>query len=957
MKQPTRIRPWSFALFAVAALALALVFFLGNPRPQRVSLAEALSELQEEHEPEMDAAGEEEDDWRGRAEFDWYRLRDPQTGQIPRGIRTRELAYAQTLPNRERSLKQGRRQIATQEWSARGPFNVGGRTRALAVDIANHERVLAGGVSGGMWISEDAGATWSMTTEIAEIPSVTCLAQDAREGHTDTWYYGTGEYRGSAARSINSRVPQYTGNGIFKSTDGGLSWTLLPSTTSPVNEFDSAFDVVFDLAVNPANTDQDEVWAACYASIYHSLDGGDTWDLVLGDPNSGQLAWTDVEVGSDGTVWATLASGNPDGGVWRKLPGSDTFEEMTPADFPDNYNRVVIGIAPANEEIVYFLGETPGAGYDGTGGWHSLWKYDGSSGVAVWTNLSPNLPNLSSEVQLPFGYDYASQGGYNMVVATYPTDPDIVYIGGTSLFRSTDGFSTTENTEWIGGYNYYYGVLDPPEGSDISYPQHHADVHNLAFDPTDPDVLYCSHDGGLSKTTDALAVPGPTTPFPWDYIEGYVTTQFYWVAVDPITPEDPKIIGGMQDNGSWITGGPNFGDDWIKMYGGDGMACDAGAAEQADWRSWYVTTQYGGTFLRIVLDSENNFVDYHWFQPTGADFERWITPFRLSPTNHVSMVMADVNSVFYTSGLADVTPLQRVSGSTLPNQWVTAVAMGPEPDNRLYYGSMNPDNPDQPPHLYRIDNVDSGTPTITDISAPDFPPGGWLHNIAVDRDNADIVIAVFTNYNVRSLFYTTDGGTTWRNVGGNLEENPDGTGNGPSTFWVEIAHVDGAPLYLVGTTVGLFSTTDLDADPVVWEQEGASEIGNVWVTSMDLRPLDNFLAVGTHGRGTFSATLAPASGVDASAPAIPEDFALLPAYPNPFNAATTVRVRLPRTAPLTVDVFNLQGQRVTRLASGSFGPGEHRFSLDGRQLASGTYVVRAQARGLGTSDQKVVLVK
>lgn len=957
MYRPFHTSRLSLLLSAIALFAVGLVFYLGSPRPRTVSLGDALSELQEKYEPEMDAAGEEEDDWRGRAEFDWYRLRDPRTGQIPKGIRTRELAYARTLPSRETHLKQGSRQIATQEWSARGPINVGGRTRALAVDAANHERVLAGGVSGGMWISEDAGATWTMTTDIAEIPSVTCLAQDLREGHTDTWYYGTGEYRGSASRSINSRVPQYTGNGIFKSTDGGLTWTLLPSTTSPVNEFDSGFDVVFDVAVNPANADQDELWAACYASLYHSVDGGDTWDLYLGSPSGDQPAWTDVEVASDGTVWAVLASDCVNGGIWRKAPDTDIFQLVTPPDFPDTFNRVVIGISPADEDIVYFLGETPGSGNNGTGGWHSLWKYDGSSGSDVWTNLSANMPDFHGEVQLPFGYDYASQGGYNMVVATYPTDPDIVYIGGTSLFRSTDGFSSTDNTAWIGGYNYYYGVLDPPEGTDISYPQHHADVHNLAFDPTDPDVLYCSHDGGLSKTTQALADPGPNTPFPWDYIEGYVTTQFYWVAVDPLTEGDTKILGGMQDNGSWIAGGPDYEDGWIKMYGGDGMACDAGAAEQDGWSSWYVTTQYGGTFLRIVLDSDNNFVDSHWFRPNDANFQRWITPFRLSPSNATSMVLADFNSVFYTPDLPDITPLTRVPGSTLPNQWVTAVAIGPEPENRIYYGSMNPTYPSEPPHMYRIDGVDTDTPVITDISAPDFPPGGWLHNIAVDPDNADIAIAVFTNYNVQSLFYTEDGGTLWRSVGGNLEENPDGTGNGPSTFWAEIAHVDGNPFYLVGTTVGLFSTSDLHADPVVWEQEGASEIGNVWVTSMDLRPSDNFLAVGTHGRGTFSASLAPVTAVEPAEQALPGSFALLPAYPNPFNAATTVRVRLPQSAPLTVDVYNLQGRRVARLASGPFGAGEHRFSLDGSRLASGTYVVRAEARGLGVDQHKVVLVK
>ena len=83
-------------------------------------------------------------------------------------------------------------------WKEAGPIDVGGRTRALAVDVTNPNTILAGGVSGGMWKSTDKGATWQMKSTTSQVLSVTSLAQDPRPGNTNTWYYASGEYRGSA---------------------------------------------------------------------------------------------------------------------------------------------------------------------------------------------------------------------------------------------------------------------------------------------------------------------------------------------------------------------------------------------------------------------------------------------------------------------------------------------------------------------------------------------------------------------------------------------------------------------------------------------------------------------------------------------------------------------------------------------------------------------------------------
>ena len=202
-----------------------------------------------------------------RARYEWMRLRDPVSGEIPEGIRERELTYARTLPAKEERLLKG---SGVAEWAQYGPYNVGGRTRALALDVSDEtaNTILAGGVSGGMWRSTDGGSTWTKTTQATQLHSVTCIAQDTRTGNRSTWYYGTGEYKGNSASGENA---YYNGDGIFKSTDNGLTWNQLSTTASGTPQtFESNFDYIWNIKVDPTNGN---VYAATYGAIYKSTDG------------------------------------------------------------------------------------------------------------------------------------------------------------------------------------------------------------------------------------------------------------------------------------------------------------------------------------------------------------------------------------------------------------------------------------------------------------------------------------------------------------------------------------------------------------------------------------------------------------------------------------------------------------------------------------------------------------
>ncbi|MFT7150144.1 MAG: hypothetical protein ACI82Q_002009, partial [Nonlabens sp.] len=155
---------------------------------------------------------------KARAEFEFNQLKDPKTGKIPALIRVKELEFArqnlvrETVSGIARSQRAGSNQSnATQKATFEnfGPVNIGGRTRGIAIDAADENILLAGGVSGGVWRSTDQGASWTRSSSLTQHPAVTDIVQDTRTGKTNVWYYATGESQGSADFNADS----YYGNG------------------------------------------------------------------------------------------------------------------------------------------------------------------------------------------------------------------------------------------------------------------------------------------------------------------------------------------------------------------------------------------------------------------------------------------------------------------------------------------------------------------------------------------------------------------------------------------------------------------------------------------------------------------------------------------------------------------------------------------------------------------------
>jgi len=871
-------------------------------------------------------------------QYQFNRLHNPATGTIPNEIRKKELAFAATLPQDN---------SRSETWQSRGPYNVGGRTRALALDDTDENKILAGQVTGGMWRSDDGGASFVKTTTAQQLHSVTCVAQDTRTGKTNVWYYGTGESYGIVnAAGFSS---QFSGDGIFKSTDGGNSWSQLPSTVSntPATRFQKRdFDFVWEIVTDKTNTTEDEVYAAVVNGIWRSIDGGNTWDAVLGLDTTinGISEYTDIAITSTGILYATVSSETPTKGIWRSADGIN-WTRITPAGFPISYNRIEIGIAPSDEAQVFFIAETPSSGATG----HNLWKYkyvsgDGSGAGGAWLNRTANIPNDNCTGFYTFDFaKFSSQSSYDLYVAVSPADTNLVFLGGTNIYRSLDGF-TTPAYSWIGGYQ-----CDTAKVSNYIYPNHHPDQHKLLFLPSDNNVAISASDGGVIKTQNILA-----DSVSWENLNNnYNTGQFYTCAIEPGNTTNEMLVGGLQDNGTFLTNTLDYTTNWKHSFYGDGGYC----AITRNRTNYYLSWQTGKVFKFDISDdgTVNNLTRID--PQGGGSAYLFINPFILDPTNDSIMYLPAGRTIWRNDDLTTI-PLLGDEYNTISTGWnklngtstgigftapsITTLDISEANPHILYFGTSNA-------KVYRLDSCRTNTTQKVDISGANFPAGAYVSCVEPDRLNAGNVLITFSNYGIPSIFHTTDGGTSWSDVSGNLEENPDGSGNGPSVAWTHIYNDSVTVKYFAGTSIGLFSTTQLDGANTVWTQEGATSIGNVVINMITSRVYDNNIVVATHGNGIYSNKYFEPTTVRENA-LTKIDSKL---FPNPFTENISIELNLKQPSSLLVQVFDLNGRIIATIADKKSFSGKEVFQWRGGNCAAGAYLLVIQ-QGKNKFSKKIM---
>lgn len=843
-------------------------------------------------------------------EFNFERLRDPQTGEIPLGIQSRILDFVSKIQDREdffNNINNSQyNKIDAQpgifKWQNIGPNNIGGRMNCVAYDLNDPKFVIAGAASGGIWKSTDGGISWVKRFPLNDNHTIYCIAQDQRKGKTNVWYAGSGELLSTIDRKVSTLARMsYFGNGIYKSTDNGDSWNLLPSTQSNnVGKYSSKFQGIWNIVVESSINELDVLYAACVGSIIKSTDGGVSWKHVLGDNNNIAFS-TDLVRASDGKLFAAFSRVSLNGlqpsttGINVSTDKGENWENITPEGFPDTTKVIKLAVAPSNSNILYVFADKPLAGIDPYSFPNSnlfLWKCEYINFKPTWKNLTHSLSPKSNQIMTP-----ATLGGYAMCITVKPDDPNFVLLGGTSLYRSTNGFDNNNNVSMVGGY--YWDEAIQSMNYQLSSQYLHPDIHGFAFQPNNPNAILVASDGGI-HFCDNIAFLEPS----WQSRNfGLTTSQFYSISVGKSQKYQEVVMGGLQDNGSFYT--PKQGEvkDWIELSGADGMHTYIN-----DKYDYGLTSWYNGATVYIKFNPNTFKPTNYWFiRPNKVSTNKFAfyNHFVVDPNNPNTIYLPALNSIYYNHQLmmveTDYTSFQNQWNVNPPSPFVfpqseviTALSMPEGLTNTLFVGT-------KVGKLYRISNANLGTNAKRqEITGTNFPKSAWISSIDYDEQN-QIILVTFSNYGVISIFSSRDEGKTWQSVAGNLEENPDGSGAGPSVRWIKSVSVGNKDTYIfVATDAGLFSTNKLDGENTIWYQEGKFTIGNVICEMVDAVD-NNKVVVATQGNGVWVSDLSKLSVGKKDV----EDCVL---YPNPANNKLNIKFNFNATNELYVSVYNYLGE-------------------------------------------------
>ena len=789
----------------------------------------------------------------------------PGSTSIPGDAYANALAQAKRLPTY--SAASGKSYAsdeakAAPRWQFLGPTNIAGRARTLEFDPRNPNRMLLGGVSGGVWESLDAGESWQPLSTGAEYINIGALVFDPVE--PDTIYAGTGElYR-------NSGQPYAAmwGQGILVSRDNGRTFVPLTAT---VND---DFRYVADIVISPH--DHRRLYAATNTGLWRSSDAGATFtqmlrpidassrmkyegcnDLqVLPDPTRDRIVASCASRSTDDRYWlpGTILPVN-DCGIDRPCPATLFLNEdaagagaWQPVLSEPGMGRTLIDYARSSPNIVYALSASilPGQDRNGDGagdydnGLHAVFRSD--DGGRTWqARLRNSASDLLSTYLLSYGdnmsqcngfFDAYSAGWYNMAFAVDPRNPEVVWAGGMEAFRSDDGGRS-------------FGKASLYDHFQLSSFGVHADLHLIRFHPNydgaSNQKLYITNDGGLAATDNANAAThrgidaacDPTNgAITWrTLVEGMGTTQFYTGAV---TADGTLYMGGTQDNGTLRNATNGEATGFAHVFGGDGATV---AIDPRNSRTQYVSYQNvnihrsinGGPFQRATSGL--------------ADSSIFIMPYVLDP-NMPDRLYAGASRLWRTNNQGVAwTAASAAFGSDFMDK-VSALAVAPNNPNRILVGNQR--------RIFWNHNATASTGGTVWSSTQ--PRSGWVSSLTFDRANSDIAYATYSSFGGQHVWRSTNGGQTFTPI--------DGSGAGAlpdiPVHTLAIDPSNGQRLF-VGTDLGVFVTTNGGQS---WAVENTG-FANTIVEQLQVAASANppMLYAFTYGRGVWRVPLADLDGV------------------------------------------------------------------------------------------------
>jgi photosystem II stability/assembly factor-like uncharacterized protein len=696
--------------------------------------------------------------------------------------------------------------IENLQWRELGPAIMGGRIDDFAVVESNPHIVYVGTATGGVWRTTNDGTTWEPLFDKEPVSTIGAISV-APSDPSIVWV-GTGE--------ANNRQSSSWGNGVYKSTDAGKTWTHLGlEETHHIGR----------IAIHPSNPDvvyvaaEGRLWGASKErGVYKTADGGKTWSLVLFINEDTGVSDIAMDPQSPDTLYAAayerrrtvfgFNGGGPGGGIYKTTDGGATWKKLTkglPYAEGGDVGRIGLSIYRHNPNIVYAVVQHAKGG-----------TYRSEDKGESWTRMSDTDPRAS----------YYSQ------IRVDPNNDLRIWVLGAPLQYSEDGGKTFVTTR----------------GARI-----HGDYHAMWIDPANSQHMIAGTDGGIHWSYDAAHT--------WDYVNTVALGQFYEIGLDMRKPW--WVCGGLQDNGSWC--GPSAtpynegitNDDWFRVGGGDGFYA---TVDPTDPSTVYAESQDGNISRRDTRSNEARFI-----RPL---FKEGDPPYRFYWNSPAIISSHDHNTIYYGGNFLFKSTDRGDTWTKLGGDLTTGVERGKLP----ILGKV----PDKDT-LSRNDGVQD-YPTITTISesaanasvlwvgtddgnlqvtrdggqnwknvaerVPGVPKGTYVSRVVASRYAEGTAFAAFDGHRSNDfhvyLFMTADFGETWKAISSGLPAN-----NG--TLHVIREHPRNQNLLFAGTEYGMFVSFDRGAN---WTPL-KNNLPTVPVDDIQIHPRDNDLVLGTHGRSIW----------------------------------------------------------------------------------------------------------
>src|SRR5579864_3335370 len=742
-----------------------------------------------------------------RQRDEWYRhQRAYPLKHIPAGLRVKALRKRQAMEAQALAIQPS----ATSPWTLVGPEPIdaapgipfggsptlSGRVTAMVVDPTNASIVYAGGADGGVWKTTNGGTDWTPLTDTQASLAIGAIAIDP--SNHNIIYVGTGE--------DNNNLDGYTGAGILKSTDGGTTWSHIPGPFVGPFRATTGGGSIGSLAVHPTNGQIVLAGVSLPGAdgIYRSTDGGSTWTQVLGaSGESGTGVVFDPTNGNN--VFAAIgnAFGNASNGIYKSTDGGVTW--TGPAQTNPPPGRVTIAIAPSSPTTLYTAFATALNGTASAGSLLGLFKT--TDGGATFNKLTSTPDFCGSD-------GTANQCWYDMALAVAPNNANVVYAAGkytyatqaqTSVIRSTDGGTT-------------WSLL----GAGANGVTVHTDVHTVAFS-ADSGTVYIGSDGGVWSTTNVTA-----SAVNWTSQNATLAiTQFYnGISIDPTNVN--RGFGGAQDNGPLAYTG---GLAWTQPTSGDGGFT---SIDPLTPNTVYVTT----TGNDILKSTTGGLSGYSSVSPNiGSDRAAFIAPFVIDPTSPSNLYFGANRLYQTTDGATTWNPIS--PDLTTGTGTLSAIAVAPSNSNTVYTGSNDA-------VVSVTTNALLGTgSTWTTISTTATRA---VTDIKVDPTVSTTAYVTYGGFSgfpdtVGHVFKTTNGGTSWTDISGNLPNIP------VTSIAID---PDVANMLYVGTDIGAFYTSN---GGTAWSTLGTG-LPNSGVMALAFHHATRTLRAGTHGRSAWDLSLA-----------------------------------------------------------------------------------------------------